>query len=491
MLDFADFPDIYVLLPPVLFMIAASIAISHLLSPVKKTIPVAHGVDASLGHAYKKSCKDAVLQQRLAMFGPNCSLSYSPEPIMMVEGRGAYMYDEEGREYLDCVNNVAHVGHCHPKVTAATCQQLMHLNTNSRYMHPARVSYIRKLLATFPENSGLEVVYMVCSGSEANELALRMAKAYTQGTDIVCLGGAYHGHTEGLIEASPYKYEGKGGFDKKPHVHKAEAPDTYRGSYRSNHPNPGHSYANDVKELIDRDITSKGRKLAAFLAESVLGCSGQIVPPEGYLKEAFEHAKAAGGICIADEVQVGFGRCGEHFWSFAAQGAQPDIVTLGKPIGNGYPMAAVVTTRAVAKAFANGMEYFNTFGGSTAACATGEAVLDVIHEEHLQDHALHVGNILFAKLRDLQQTCQLMGDVRGTGLMIGIELVTDRENLTPATKEAAAVALLCRQRGVLVSRDGVYENVIKIKPPMCFSEKDASKLVSVFGTALKEVESKM
>ncbi|KAG5181531.1 pyridoxal phosphate-dependent transferase [Tribonema minus] len=391
--------------------------------------------------------KEDVIGARKACMGSNVSVSYSSEPLMMLRGRGSWLYDETGRRYLDCVNNVAHVGHCHPKVAAASCEQLGLLNTNSRYLHPKRVSYAQRLLATFPPHLGLDTVFMVCSGSEAH--------------DILVLGGAYHGHTSALIELSPYK---------------APAPDVYRGPVRRDHPRPGPAYADLLADVIRDEVTAKGRKLAAFFAESIPGCAGQLVPPEGYLRAAFEHARAAGAVCIADEVQTGFGRMGSAFWAFDAQGAAPDVVTLGKPIGNGYPMAAVVTRRDIAQAFANGMEYFNTFGGSTAACAVGVAVLDVIAADGLQANAADVGVYVLARLRTLQEKHQLIGDVRGMGLFVGVELVTDRDRRAPAPEQAAAVALACRRRGVLVSTDGRHHNVLKIKPPLCFSRDPLSTL---------------
>eukprot|EP00611_Tribonema_gayanum_P030808 TRINITY_DN8672_c0_g1_i1.p1 TRINITY_DN8672_c0_g1~~TRINITY_DN8672_c0_g1_i1.p1 ORF type:complete len:515 (-),score=124.32 TRINITY_DN8672_c0_g1_i1:841-2187(-) len=430
--------------------------------------------------------KEDVIGARKACMGSNVSVSYSSEPLMMLRGRGSWLYDETGRRYLDCVNNVAHVGHCHPKVAAATCEQLGLLNTNSRYLHPKRVSYAQRLLATFPPHLGLDTIFMVCSGSEANDLALRLARAYTKAHDVLVLGGAYHGHTTALIELSPYKFEGAGGFPQPPHVHQAPAPDVYRGPVGRDHLQPGKAYADLLADVIRDEVTAKGRKLAAFFAESIPGCAGQLVPPEGYLRAAFEHARAAGAVCIADEVQTGFGRVGSAFWAFDAQGAVPDVVTLGKPIGNGYPMAAVVTRRDIAQAFANGMEYFNTFGGSTAACAVGAAVLDAIAADALQANAAEVGAYVLARLQTLQERHPLIGDVRGMGLFLGVELVTDRATRAPAPEQAAAVAMACRRRGVLVSTDGRHHNVLKIKPPLCFSRDDADVLIAALDAALAD-----
>jgi 4-aminobutyrate aminotransferase-like enzyme len=392
-----------------------------------------------------------------------------------------YLYDEDERQYLDAVNNVCHVGHCHPAVVQAAQKQMEALNTNTRYLHDYLVEYAERLCETLPEE--LSVCHFVCSGSEANELALRLAKTHTGGTDVIVVDGAYHGNTSALIDISPYKYKGPGGAGAPDHVHEVAMPDTYRGPYRD--PTAaGGQYAKHVKEAV-ADVGKKGKKLAAFFCESLLGCGGQIVLPDGYLEHAFRHVREAGGVCVADEVQVGFGRVGTHFWGFETQGVVPDIVTLGKPIGNGHPLGAVVTTPIIAESFDNGMEYFNTFGGNPVSCAVGLAVLDVIEHEGLQAHALAVGNRLKAGLESLKQDHDTIGDVRGMGLFLGVELVTDRETQQPATALARHVIEDMKNRGILLSTDGPFENVLKIKPPMAFSQLNADLLVKTLDEVLE------
>jgi 4-aminobutyrate aminotransferase-like enzyme len=322
----------------------------------------------------------------------------------------------------------------------------------------------------------LSVCFFVCSGSEANELALRLARAHTKGTDIICVDGAYHGNTTSLVDISPYKFDGPGGKGAPPHVHKVMMPDVYRGPYKADDERAGEKYARHVAEAVEQ-IQQNGKRLSAFICESALGCGGQIILPDGYLREAYSHARGAGGVCIADEVQTGLGRVGSHFWAFETQGVVPDIVTIGKPLGNGHPLAAVVTTPEIAASFDNGMEYFNTFGGNAVSCAVGLAVLDVIEEERLQENALKVGAHLKAGLEGLKSKHPLIGDVRGLGLFIGVELILDHESLEAAAKQAAYVVERMKERGILISTDGPSHNVLKIKPPLVFSEANADGLI--------------
>jgi 4-aminobutyrate aminotransferase-like enzyme len=359
------------------------------------------------------------------------------------------------------------------------------LNTNTRYLHDMLAEYAQRLCATFPEP--LNVCYFVCSGSEANELALRLARTYTGRKDILVVDGAYHGNSSTLVEISPYKFNGPGGRGKADYVHVAPMPDGYRGRYKGQGIETGRLYAAHVQGATET-AEAEGQPIAAFIYESLLGCGGQIVLPEGYLGAAFEAVRAAGGVCIADEVQVGFGRVGRHFWGFELQGVVPDIVTLGKPMGNGHPIAAVVTTPEIAQAFANGMEYFNTFGGNPVSCAVGLAVLDVIEEEQLQQHALRVGAHLKAGLVNLMGKHALIGDVRGLGLFLGIELVRDRDTLEPAAEAATAVVEQMKQRGILLSTDGPLHNVIKIKPPLVFTTADADFLIAAMDQVLLDAD---
>lgn len=428
-----------------------------------------------------RSKKD-LLRARNKHLGKNLSIAYE-NPLKIVRGEGQYLYDEAGHAYLDCVNNVCHVGHCHPQVVAAGGAQMAVLNTNTRYLHDNIVVYAERLSATFPDP--LSVCFFVNSGSEANDLALRLARTYTGRQDMIVIDNAYHGHTQSLIDISPYKYEGKGGQGAPPTTHKVCMPDTYRGKFRKER-EAGPIYAREVKEIVQ--LKQGGKGVAGFIGESALGCGGQVFLPTGYLEAVYTHVRAAGGVCIADEVQVGFGRLGTHMWGFEMQNVIPDIVTLGKPMGNGHPLAAVVTTANIADAFANGMEYFNTFGGNPVSCAIGLAVLEVIQEESLQAHALEVGNTFLDGLRRLQKKHALIGDVRGSGLFIGIELVKDRRTLEPATAEASEIVQQMRERHILLSTDGPFENVIKIKPPLVFTKENAREVISTLDEVLTTFE---
>ena len=424
---------------------------------------------------------EQIRRARVAHIGKSLSISYH-YPLKIVRGWMQYLYDEDGRAYLDAVNNVSHVGHCHPRVVKAGQEQMAVLNTNTRYLHDYLVEYAERLCATLPDP--LSVCFFVCSGSEANELALRLARTYTQSKDIIVVDAAYHGNTTALVEISPYKFDGPGGAGAPPYVSKVPMPDAYRGRYKGNDAAASRHYASYVEETI-RQLEQQGR-VGTFICESLLGCGGQIVLLDSYLKEVYRSVRNAGGICIADEVQVGFGRVGSHFWGFQTQGVVPDIVTMGKPIGNGHPLAAVVTTPEIADAFNNGMEYFNTFGGNPVSCAIGMAVLDVIADEQLQENAQRVGNYLMNGLRGLMHKHALIGDVRGLGLFVGIELVMDRETLEPAPAQATYIANRMRERGILLSTDGPFHNVLKIKPPMVFTEANANFLVDTLDEILAE-----
>ena len=423
-----------------------------------------------------------ILALRRRHLGGNLSISYQ-RPLKIVRGRGQYLFCAEGRKYLDGVNNVCHVGHCHPRVVAAGQDQMAVLNTNTRYLHDHIVAYSQRLLAKFP--AALNVCYFVCSGSEANELALRLARGYTGRRDIISVDGAYHGNTQALIDISPYKHAGPGGAGAPDWSHTVVMPDGYRGPYKGTGSQTGRLYADHVKDCIG-DMQSAGRKPAAFICESLLGCGGQVVLPRGYLAEAFAHVRAAGGVCIVDEVQVGFGRAGSHFWAFETQSVVPDIVTLGKPIGNGHPLAAVITTAEIGASFDNGMEYFNTFGGNPVACAIGQAVLDVIEEEALMHNARTVGEKLLQGLTSLHEKYALVGDVRGIGLYAGVELVIDRTSLEPAAGHSNYIINRMRDLGILISTDGPLHNVLKFKPPLVFSPDDAERVVAALDSILQE-----
>ncbi len=449
--------------------------------------------------------KRDLTQKRKTFLGSSLSLSYD-DPIHMVRGLGANLYDDAARRYLDTVNNVPHVGHANLRVAEAIARHSRLLNTNTRYLHGEIVGLADELLAHFP--APLEVVFLVCSGSEANELALRMARCHTGSEGVVCLEGGYHGNTGGLVEVSHYKFAGPGGGGPGGRVAAAAMPDSYRGLYRRGQ---GHSdaelgalYAGEVARAVARlnsgqpapsgedgpDPRTSGDArppgVAAFLAEPILSCGGQIEPPPGYLAAAFEHVRGAGGVCIADEVQVGFGRVGDAFWGFELQGVVPDIVTLGKPMGNGHPIAAVVTTREIADSFANGMEYFNTFGGNPVSCAAARAVLAEIRDRGLREQARRVGGALLDGLKRLGERHAIVGDARGRGLFLGIELVRDRESREPFPEACGYLTNRARELGVLLSVDGPDHNVIKIKPPLVFGEDEAALLLETLDSVLGE-----
>ncbi|WP_290707950.1 aminotransferase class III-fold pyridoxal phosphate-dependent enzyme [Flavihumibacter sp. CACIAM 22H1] len=431
----------------------------------------------------EKTDQDNLMARRSAAIGKNLSISYR-QKLKIERGALQYLYDDQGNTYVDCVNNVSHVGHCHPVVVRAMQQQLAILNTNTRYLSDHLVEYAEMLTATLP--SRLKVCYFTNSGSEANDLAIRMSRHFTQQKDIIVLDHAYHGTSTTAIEISPYKFDGKGGFGQAAWVHKAMNPDGYRGPFKFNDPLAGKNYAADLDRILG-EMQEAGIKPAAFICETLLGVGGQIPLPAGYLQAVYEKVRAVGGLCIADEVQVGFGRVGEKFWGFELQQVEPDIVVMGKPIGNGHPLAAVVVTEEIARAFNNGMEYFNTYGGNPVSMITGKTVLQVIQQEDMQAQALSTGNYLMAKLKELMQRHSIIGDVRGHGLFIGVELVRDRVSLEPAVPEIEQVVEQMKNKGFLLSTDGPLYNVLKIKPPMVFNRQNADRLVALLDETISEL----
>lgn len=424
-----------------------------------------------------------LLSERHEHIGRNLSISYK-EPLKILKGALQYLYDDKGNTYIDCVNNVSHVGHCHPTVVKAMQRQIAILNTNTRYLSNLIVGYSKQLTAKLP--SELSVCYFTNSGSEANDLAVRIARHFTQQKDVIVLDHAYHGTSTLAIEMSPYKFDGRGGSGRQPYIHKVISPDLYRGPYQYGDEDAGKKYAEDVLRIL-QELKSQDKKPSAFICETLLGVGGQIPFPDGYLENVYEHVRSFDGICIADEVQVGFGRVGKTFWGFELQHVIPDMVVLGKPIGNGHPLAAVVMTEKLANAFNNGMEYFNTFGGNPVSMATGLAVLDVIENEGMQQHALETGSILLDGLSRLMNQHPIISDVRGTGLFVGAELVKDRTTKAPAVPEIDAIVERMKDRGYLLSTDGPLHNVLKIKPPMVFNKENAEGLVSTLDDVLYEL----
>jgi 4-aminobutyrate aminotransferase-like enzyme/Ser/Thr protein kinase RdoA (MazF antagonist) len=424
-----------------------------------------------------------LLERRAKLLGPALELSYD-RPLHVVRAQGARLIDASGRAYLDAYNNVPQVGHCHPAVVEALARQAATLNTNTRYLYESVLDYAERLTATMPGN--LSVCSFVNSGSEANDLAWRLAKAYTGNDGAIVIREAYHGTTDAVHDLSPYQIENPA--EVAPYVVTVPAPDGYRGPHRRGAPDLGERYAACLDDAIAA-LRERGQAPAAFYIDLGLSSSGLVVPPEGYLRAAFEKVRAAGGLCVADEVQSGFGRSGTHMWGFEVHGAVPDIVTLGKPIGNGHPLAAVVTTAEILRSLTDRSEFFSTFGGNPVACAVGLAVLDVLEREGLRENALRVGARLRAGLAELAERHPLIGDVRGTGLLIGVELVRDRTTLEPAAEEAHDLINRMRDDGVLVGIDGPHANVLKIRPPLVFSEADAEHFLEVLDRALSALRS--
>ncbi len=419
--------------------------------------------------------RDELIDRRCERLAPNISMSYST-PLKMVRGEGVWLIDDSGRAYLDCYNNVAHLGHCHPRVVEAIARQAALLNTNTRYLHDNIIAYTEKLARTLPKE--LDTFFLVCTGSEANDLALRIAHTVTGGAGTLVLDWAYHGHTQALIDVSPYKYKRKGGRGRPPSTYELPVPEVYRAPVDGTPEEIGRHYVDEARRIIG-GIPASGRPLAAFIAETIPSVAGQIFLPPGYLKGVHEAVRAAGGIVIADEVQVGFGRVGSSMWAFEEHGVVPDIVTMGKPIGNGHPLAVVAVRRDIARAFANGMEYFNTFGGNPVSCAAGLAVLEALEQERLLDNASEQGSYLVAGMTRLKDKYSCIGDVRGRGLFLGIEIVRDKATKEHAGDLASHIVNRAKERGVLMGTDGPYDNVIKLRPPMIFNRENADLLLEV------------
>ncbi|RLE12691.1 MAG: hypothetical protein DRJ28_08645, partial [Actinobacteria bacterium] len=443
--------------------------------------PISVAVPDLSGTTSNEEDLQSVLERRRQLLGPDLELSYD-DALHIMRGEGVWLVDDAGRSFLDAYNNVPQVGHCHPTVVQALARQAATLNTNTRYLHQSVLEYADRLTATMPGD--LSVCMFVCSGSEANDLAWRLAKAHTGNTGAIVIEHAYHGTTDAVFELSPAEHgEGR---PLAEHVATTPAPDGYRGRFRRDDSQYAHRYAACMDDAI-ASLEARGFAPAAFYLDLILASSGILVPPPGYLSAAFEKVRGAGGLCVADEVQSGFGRTGDHFWGFSAHDVVPDIVTLGKPIGNGYSMAAVVTTPAIMASLMKESEFFSTTGGNPVACAVGLAVLDVLEQEGLQERAARVGVRLRSQIEELAERHRLIGDVRGAGLFIGVELVRSRSNLDPATEEAAAIVNRMRELGVLVGVEGPNANVLKIRPPLVFDENHAQQLTDTLDQALREI----
>ena len=411
---------------------------------------------------------EALLEARNMHISQALSVAHGT-PLHIVRGEMQYLHASDGTRYLDLVNNVSHVGHCNPRVVEAGQRQMAVLNTNSRYVYPGLTEYISRLAHTLPEE--LSVGFMVNSGSEANELAVRLARSHTGNHDMAVIEGAYHGHTGLLIDLSPYKFRGPGGKgEPEPWVHVLPIPDEFRRR--------GSPFTEEVRGGL-----SEAGPVAGLLIESMLSCAGQVPLPAGYLEQAASAVREVGGLLIADEVQVGFGRVGSHMWAFQESGVTPDIVVMGKPIGNGHPMAVVFTTPEISSSF-RGMEFFSTFGGNPVSCAIGMAVMDVIEQDDLLSRASELGSRFKIGLESLQESHEHIGDVRGRGLFLGFEIVRDRKTLEPGADEASLIVDEMRELGILLSTDGPLHNVIKIKPPLVLSEADVDETLSKLDSCL-------
>ncbi|KAL6046123.1 alanine--glyoxylate aminotransferase 2 [Balamuthia mandrillaris] len=426
---------------------------------------------------------EEVTRQRKTYLSP-ALFHYYRKPVMVVEGRMQYLWDHTGKRYLDAIGGIVtvSVGHCHPKVVEAGAEQLRKLqHTTAIYYHPQQAAFAEELAEKMPGD--LKVVYFTNSGSEANDLATLLARAHTGNFDMICLRNCYHGmsmNTMGITGLHTWKYNQPQGFG----FHHALNPNTYRGPFGPDVPEVGKKYADDVKDLIQ---TATSGTIAGFICEPIQGVGGSVVPPDGYLKHVYKHVRDHKGVAIADEVQTGFGRLGTHYWGFQSHGVMPDIVTMAKGIGNGTPLAAVVTTPEIAKSLTQRI-HFNTFGGNPVSCAMGRAVLKVIQEEGIQENALSIGDYLKKGLKELQGKHPLIGEVRGKGLMLGVELVKDRSTKEPAAAETANIFEKAKDMGLLLGKGGLFGNVFRIKPPMCLNKRDADFLLQVLDICFTEEE---
>lgn len=449
--------------------------------------------EAAFADAIRASCSSrgtlppsmrtrSLLARRSLVALGNQALFYD-QPLELVRGRGHFVYDAAGVEYLDVYNNVPHVGHSHPRVVDAVARQLSTLNTNTRYVQEVHLQYAERMLWLLPPH--LTRIVFLSSGSEANELSLRLARAVTGARDMVVMDHGYHGNTTGAMDISPYKFRHPRSLSPAPEwVRVTPQPDVYRGIHRGE--GAAELYADDFRAAVCA-IRDSGRGLAGFISECAPSVGGQIILPPGYLNACYEATHDAGGICIADDVQTGLGRLGHWRWGFEQQECLPDVVVWGKPLGNGFPLAAVAMTDAVAEAFARGPEFFATFGGSSAACAAGVAVLDVLEEEGLQARARDTGELLLEGLRELAARHQVIGDVRGHGLFLGVELVRDHDRREPASLEASRVVNMLRERRVMLGLEGPDNNVLKIRPPMSFDRAAADQLLTRLDEVLGSV----
>jgi len=421
---------------------------------------------------------DHHLRKRREVYMPKAySLSYEV-PIHMTGAAFQYMYDAKGNTILDAYNNIIQVGHCHPKVVEAGQVAMAKLNTNTRYLYDIHAEYSERLLSYFP--SHIDQLFLVNSGSAAADLAIRLSRTFTGKGNIGVIEHGYHGNTESTIGISHYKYGKKGGQGKSSGVVELDLPDTYRGAYQGE--DAGSSYASDAIS----SLTSAG-DIAALIAEPIVGCGGQVPLADGYLTAVYEAVRRLGGVCISDEVQTGFGRTGSGFWGYELHDVVPDIIVMGKPIGNGHPMGAVATTKEIADAFDNGMEFFSSFGGNPVSCAIGYAVLEVLEEEQLMTRAAQTGEHLQGLIKSMMGRYGCIGDARGNGLFLGFDMVYNRDLRDPNPILAKKVVNELRNNNVLTSLDGPYNNVIKVKPPLCFDIDNSEYLANNISNILDKI----
>lgn len=423
---------------------------------------------------------EKLIERRRSAMGPSYRLFYQ-QPVHLVRGEGVWLYDSDGRKFLDCYNNVASVGHCHPHVLKALATQASMLNTHTRYLHENVVRYAERLGDTLPGN--LSVCMFVCTGTEANDLAFRIARTVTGNEGAIVTEEAYHGNSIVVTELSTEEYPAT---ERPDYLEAVEAPNPYRGSYRYDEPELGEKYAGFADQAIEK-LAERGKRPAMFMCDNIFSSNGILTPPPAYLQGVYRKVRAAGGLIVADEVQSGLCRLGDHMWGFEDSEVIPDIVTMGKPIGDGHPLAAVVTTPEIAEELACKFHYFNTFGGNPVSAAVGLAVLDVIEGENILQNVNRVGDYLGEGLRVLARQHDLVGDVRGKGLFYGLELVQDQASRKPATEEALRVRELLRENGVLLGVASVSDNVIKMRPPMVFSQENADQLLDQLSQALSAV----
>jgi 4-aminobutyrate aminotransferase-like enzyme len=423
---------------------------------------------------------ERLIERRRRAMGPAYTHFYR-QPLYLVRGEGVWLFDHEGRRYLDCYNNVPSVGHCHPYVTEQVTRQIATLNTHTRYLHHTIVEFAEMLADTLPGE--LSVCTLVCTGTEANDLAYRMARAVTGNEGAICTRGAYHGNSTLVSELSP-EFERR--RPKPDFIADVPPPDVYRGPIGDDQPDYPQWYAEFVDQAI-AELAVNGHRPAMMIIDSIYDGAGIHTPPPAYQQEVHEKVRAAGGLIVCDEVQSGLTRLGDHWWGFMDSGVVPDIVTMGKPMGGGHPLAVVVTTPEIAAAFARETDYFNTFGGNPVSAQAGKAVLEVVRRENLLQNVKRSGDALLAGFAKLSEEHEIIGDIRGKGLFLAVELVRDRSTREPAAEEAGEVVERMRESGVLISRVGRHRNTLKIRPPLVFRTEHADIALEALADALATV----